>query len=112
MIDKLPTELLVSAQIRTAAREGVAIYLRRRGDGTSGSILLKINKMDGTAVVLSQVRLDDQTVWTPSGGSEDMTDDMAEGYIERQLEADPDLWVLEIEDRLGRHWFPGRVVTL
>jgi len=41
-----------------------------------------------------------------------MAENEAEGYLARQAEIDPDCWILEIEDRQGRHWFPGRVVTM
>jgi hypothetical protein len=34
----------------------------------------------------------------------------ADAYIARQAERDPDLWVMEVEDRLGRHWVDGAVI--
>jgi len=31
-------------------------------------------------------------------------------YLARQLEFDPDLWILEVEDRAGRHFLGDDVV--
>jgi hypothetical protein len=30
----------------------------------------------------------------------------------RQADIDPDAWLIEIEDKQGRIWFPGKVVVL
>ena len=37
-------------------------------------------------------------------------DEDADAYIARQLRYDPDLWVLEIDDREGRHPFDERIL--
>lgn len=109
--DRLPTDFMISAQIRIAAKEGVPIVVRRRGDNGIGTIVLKINLLDGNARVLAQVRFNDEIVWNPVSRTDPMSDADAENYMNRQAEIDPDSWLIEIEDKQGRHWFPGRVVT-
>lgn len=111
MTGDLSTELLISAQRRLAAREGVPVTVVRRGYSSSGTILLKINRLDGTARVLTQVRYDDELVWSPIGRSDPMDEKAADAYLARQADVDPDLWIIEIEDKQGRHWFPGKVVA-
>jgi len=107
---QIPVGLMVSAQIRIAAREAVPIVVRQRGHDTIGTIVLKINRLDGTAHVLTQVRMGDEIVWNPISRTDPMPDADAERAMQRQADMDPDSWLLEIEDREGRHWFPGRVV--
>ena len=109
--DRLPTDFMINAQIRIAAKEGVSIMVLKRGDHSSGTIILKINRLDGTARVLTQVRFDDELVWNPVSRTDPMSEAEADRYIYRQAEIDPDSWLLEIEDKEGRHWFPGRIVT-
>ena len=108
--ERLPTDFMIAAQIRTAAREGVPIIVRRRGDNSIGTIILKINLLNGTARVLTQVRFNDEIVWNPVSRTDPMNDVDAETYMNRQADIDPDSWLLEIEDKQGRHWFPGRIV--
>lgn len=112
MNDGLPTDMLVNAQIRIAAKEGVPITVLRHGYDSSGTIILKINRLDGTAQVLSQTRYDDELVWIPASKTDAFSETEADAYIEKQIRIDPDSWVLEIEDRQGRHWFPGRILRL
>jgi hypothetical protein len=108
---RLSTDLYVSAHIRTAARDGVPMTVVRRGDASSGSLILKINLLDGTARVLIEARYDDARVWTPATSVDPMPDADAEAYLARQAEIDPDAWIIEIEDKKGRVWFPGKVVV-
>lgn len=99
------------AQIRVAANEGIPIFVRHRGDSNSGAIVLKINKLDGFSRVLSRTMLEEGVCWTTVGKNDLMTDEAAEKYLRQRAEFDPDVWLLEIEDRLGRHWFNGKVIT-
>lgn len=110
MSETTPTELLVGAQIRRAATAGVSIVVLRRGDSNSGAIILKINRLDGTARVLMQIRDDEELVWSPAGRSDPMPEREADQYLEEQAAFDPDSWLIEIEDKSGRIWFPGRVI--
>jgi len=112
MNDDLPTAFWIAAQIRIAAQSGVPMVIVHKGDATSGSILLKINRLDGTAEILSQVRLDEERVWTPITDKPQMSEAEADAYLTRQIDFDPDVWVVEVEDRQGRSWFPGRIVEV
>ena len=107
----LPTDFMISAQIRIAAAAGVPIVVLRRGHDASGTIILKINYLNGTAQVLTQVRYGDELVWSPATGGAPMSEPEADAYLQRQAEIDPDSWLLEIEDKQGRHWFPGKVMA-
>ena len=110
--DVLPIDLLVSAQIRIAGREGVPIVVRQRGDDVNGTLLLKINLLNGTSRVINQMRVENELVWCPVSRTDPMPESDAETYLRRQAENDPDLWIVEVEDKQGRTWFPGRLISL
>lgn len=109
--DRLPTKLLVGAQIRQAATQGIPITVLHSGDPNSGVIILKINLMNGQAVVLQQIRHNMELVWAPAGNAGSLPEAEADAVLARQLRYDSDAWLLEIEDKQGRHWFPGRRLT-
>ena len=82
----------------------------RRGDPHSGIVILKLNQLEAGCRVMSQMRdLDGKLGWMEALEGALVPEAEADAYIARQAERDPDLWVIEIEDRLGRHWVDGAV---
>lgn len=111
MPDKLSTSLIISAQIRIAAQQGIPITIVQKGNDYSGAILLKINRLDGSAEILNQVHSESGTAWMPAS-PEPMTELEADRAMMQQISFDPDLWALEIEDKEGRHWFDGDILDI
>ena len=90
--------------MRRCEAAGLAAYLVRRGDADAGQVFLKVARLDGTATVLSQtIGRDGARAWLRGTGAAPVADAEAEAYLRRQLQRDPDAWVVEIEDRRGLH---------
>ena len=100
---RLKTDLWAAALLRRWNHHtAVVATLVRRGDADAGTVLLKIARLDGTATVLSQtVDREGERAWLRATGAVPVADAEAEAYIQRQRKRDPDLWVIEIEDRRG-----------
>jgi hypothetical protein len=100
----LSTDIWVSALIRRAEIGGAFGVVARKGDARAGSVLVKVlNRSDGTTRLYSEAtRLDGERVWMQPASSTEEPD--LDRYIERALRIDPDLWVVEIEDKQGRHF--------
>ena len=98
------------ALVRRIEVAGANAYVVRKGSEEAGAILLKISRLDGTCYLLEQARRGEgDLVWLrPLGDSID--DARAATYFERQLRFDPDLWIVEIEDRAGRSFVDEPIV--
>lgn len=84
----------------------------RKGDETAGGVFVKVNRLDGTADVYSQARRGDgEQVWLCATGPQPVPESEADEYLARQFRFDPDIWVVEIEDRQGRHFLDVAVDT-
>jgi hypothetical protein len=102
-IARLKAEIWAKAHIRRCEVEGAVAMVARRGDDTSGIILLKLYKLGKGFAVLTPIRDGEGNFrWLRATGEEWVGEDVANGYIARQTNMDPDIWVLEIEDRQGR----------
>lgn len=106
---RLRAEFWVKAYIRRCAVEGAAAVVVRHGDDDAGAIYIKVNRLDGTCVLLGPAPaglsgVDSQRRWvvclSPAGVRE--TD--ADAYLAREAEFDSDIWLVEVEDREGRHF--------
>ncbi len=110
---RLPTGLWVSAQLRRCSVEAVPAVVLQRGDPDRGSLLLKLNLLNGTSRVLTQaLGPDGRLAWLPAfqGAAAEEAD--AEAYVARAMQRDPDLWAIEIEHRDGWHPFEGPVLKV
>ena len=109
--DRLPTELWVKAHVRRCLSEGVPATVARRGEKMGGLVLLKLNQLGDGCRVLSQTRdLEGRLAWLPALGGVLVVESAADGYIQRSVQRDPDLWVIEIEHRDGWHPFEGKLL--
>lgn len=104
---RLKADIWVKALIRRAQAAGAAAMVVRRGDDTSGTVLVKVNPLNGEAEVYSPAREGDGSLVWLSKGRQPEAD--ADAYIEKQRRFDPDIWVIEIEDREGRHFLQEKV---
>lgn len=107
---RLKAGIFVRALIRRAEVAGAAAYVVRKGAEEAGAVLLKVARLDGTCMVLSQARRGaGELVWVqPLGGS--VGEAAASAWFEKQIRFDPDLWIVEIEDRAGRTFVDEPVV--
>jgi hypothetical protein len=107
---RLKSGIFVRALIRRAEVAGAQGFVVRKGSEEAGAVFIKIARLDGTCVVLTQARAGDgELVWTRPLG-ETCDDARASAYFERQSKFDPDLWIVEIEDRQGRTFVDEKVV--
>jgi hypothetical protein len=106
---RLKSAIYVQALIRRAEAAGASAYLLRRGAEEAGAVFLKVNRLDGTCIVLSPARRGEERVWTrPLGDAAD--EQRSAEYFTKQVRFDPDIWIVEIEDRGGRTFVDEPVV--
>lgn len=99
---RLTAEFWVQAYLARLRIMAIPAFVTAHGDNTAGAILVKLNTLDGQAVVFQRAfdMLNDERHWVELIRGDDAAADAA---IARQKGFDPDLWVIEIEDRQGRH---------
>jgi len=102
---RLKSDIWVQALVLRCRAEAVHALVAQRGDKIAGAILVRVNRLDGTADVYQAVRngLGEQ-IWIRGTGTAPVEDAKADTFVKRQMGFDPDVWVVEIDDRLGRHF--------
>ncbi|MEX0369520.1 MAG: DUF1491 family protein [Tateyamaria sp.] len=102
MSPRLTSRFWVDAYLARLRFADIPGFVVAHGDDTGGAVLVKLNTLDGQAVLYQQSfdLMSDTRVWAElaSGPEPDVDDAVA-----RQRGFDPDLWVIEVEDRAGRH---------
>jgi hypothetical protein len=100
----LKTGFWAEALLRRAETAGAAAYLLRRGDQDAGAVLVKVSKLDGTATLYVPARSSEgERIWIKPLG-ENVEEARIDAYARERGEDDPDIWLIEIEDRAGRHF--------
>ena len=108
---RLKSDIWVSAYIRRCYVEGASAVVRRRGAEEAGAVFVKISRLDGTAdlygpapqTAFDHARPSDR-VFSLCLKSQPAADADVESYLAREMRFDPDVWIVEVEDRAGRHF--------
>ena len=99
---RLTSSFWVRAYLARLNCANIPAYIVRAGAGEAGAVLVKVNTLDGNARVYQRSfdLASDRRIWTVlDEGAESQLDAM----LKRQKVRDPDVWIVEVEDRGGRH---------
>ncbi|MEM9851290.1 MAG: DUF1491 family protein [Pseudomonadota bacterium] len=98
---RVTAEFWVSAYLRRLALVDIPAFVTARGDATAGAVLVKQAPLDGTASLWQRsFDADGARAWVELTRGAEADVDAA---VTRQRGFDPDIWVIEVEDRAGRH---------
>ena len=108
---RLKSAIWVAAYIRRCNVEGLFAAVRRRGAEEAGAIFVVLNRLDGTADLYAPAP---QTAFGEASPTErafsvalkqsPAPEPEIEARLRREVDFDPDLWIVEVEDRGGRHF--------
>ncbi|MGH6994925.1 MAG: DUF1491 family protein [Stellaceae bacterium] len=114
---RLKSGIWVAAYLRRCQVEGAPAVVRRRGAEEAGAVFIIINRLDGTASLYGpapQSVFDDTQPaerWfsVMLGGAAPVAEAAIEARLVREIDFDPDVWIVEVEDRAGRHFLDNVV---
>ena len=101
-MSRLTARFWVDAYLARLRLVEIPAFITSHGDDTAGAVMVKLNTLDGSARVFQRSfdLASGDRVWAElASGSEGDVD----ASIAAQQRFDPDLWVIEVEDRQGRH---------
>jgi hypothetical protein len=108
---RLKSALWVAAYLRRCQVEGLYAVVRRRGAEEAGAIFVRVSRLDGTSDLFgpapqsafSAVPSADRA-FSASLAEQPASDAAVEAYLAREIKFDPDIWIVEVEDRGGRNF--------
>jgi hypothetical protein len=111
---RLTSDFFVSALIRQAGIAGAFAGLRRRGGAEAGAIFVIADRLDGSYQLFGPAPQSGygenlERAFTLLHKTETVDRETIEARLDKEIRFDSDCWIVEIEDRQGRH-FLTRVV--
>lgn len=99
---RLTARFWVDAYLARLRLSDIPAYVTNHGDDTAGAVLVKLATLDGQARAFTRSfdLMTGERHWAELTAGPERDVDEA---IEKQKSFDPDLWVIEVEDRAGRH---------
>ncbi|KII12283.1 DUF1491 family protein [Phaeobacter sp. S60] len=99
---RLTASFWVQAYLTRLRLADIPAFVTAHGDDTAGAVLIKLNTLDRRAQALhrSYDLMSGARSWVTLAEGDEAEVDAA---IAKQRSFDPDLWVIEVEDRHGRH---------
>jgi hypothetical protein len=107
---RLKSSIWVAAYLRRCQTEGIFGAVRRRGAEEAGAVFVTVVHLDGNAVLYvpaPQTVYDDsrpaERIFTPAS-PQPVPEPLVEERLGKEIRFDPDAWIVETEDRAGRHF--------
>src|SRR5215472_13111747 len=107
---RLKTSIWVAAYLRRCQTVGVFGAVRKRGAEEAGAVMVKVATLDGNAMLYvpaPQTVYDDsrpiERLFTPVS-PEPVPEPRVEERLAKEVRFDPDAWIVETEDKAGRHF--------
>lgn len=99
---RLTAKFWVQAYMTRLEIAGIPAFVVAHGDDTAGAVLVKLSTLDGQATAFQRSfdLMSGARTWvTLAQGNEQDVD----ASLAKQRNFDRDVWVIEVEDRQGRH---------
>ena len=99
---RLTADIWVSAYLTRLRLADIPVFVTAKGDATAGAVLVKVNTLDGRAKAWQRSfeLTTGERAWVVLAEGDEAA---VEAALARQRRFDPDLWVIEVEDKEGRH---------
>ena len=107
---RIKSSIWVAAYLRRCQTENIFGVVRRRGAEEAGAIFIKLALLDGSAVLFTPAP---QTAYDESRPTDrvflsttpqPVAEQVIEDRLAKEIRFDSDIWIVEIEDRTGRHF--------
>ncbi|MBI1492917.1 DUF1491 family protein [Halocynthiibacter styelae] len=101
-MSRLTADFWVSAYLTRLRLADIPAFVVKKGDLTAGAVLIKLNTLDGQAEAFQRSfdLMTGERAWISLSQGDEASVDQA---LSKQRSFDPDLWVIEVEDKAGRH---------
>jgi hypothetical protein len=107
---RLKSAIWVAAYLRRCQGAGIFGAVRRRGAEEAGAVFVKVATLDGNAMLYApapQTVYDEsrpgERFFTPTS-PEPIPEQSVEERLAKEVRFDSDVWIIETEDRAGRHF--------
>jgi hypothetical protein len=107
---RLKSSIWVAAYLRRCQTEGIFGAVRRRGAEEAGAVFVKVGLLDGNAMLYApapQTSYEDSRptdrFFLPTS-REPVLEASVEERLAKEIRFDPDVWIVETEDKAGRHF--------
>jgi hypothetical protein len=106
---RLKSSIWVAAYLRRCQGAGIFGAVRRRGAEEAGAVFVKVATLDGNAMLYTpapQTVYDDrpiERVFMPAS-PQPVPEQSVEERLAKEIRFDPDAWIIETEDKAGRHF--------
>lgn len=113
---RVRSAIWVSAYLRRCAAAGIFAVVARRGEESAGAIFIKLvsdaarTRLFAPAPQMVIEDAPDERRFVAARDGSEMDEAEADRIIAREIDFDPDLWVIAVEDPQGRHFLDHSLV--